>query len=183
MNPAPHTYIETHSGRAFLPLEPDAGQIDIHDIAHALSHQCRFSGHTRVHYSVAEHCVRVAELLDKWGCTREEQLWGLLHDASEAYLVDIPLPLKHTPAFSAYLVAERALMVAVCHRFGLPIEQPEIVTVADRRLLATEARDLMPYVPEHWGTLGQLALGESIVPWRPEIARRAFLSLFEELYR
>ncbi len=174
-------FIETHSGRRFRPLEPDAGSIVIEDIAHALSQQCRFSGHTVVPYSVAEHSVRVAELLETWAAPKQVQLWGLLHDASEAYLVDIPMPLKHTDAFAAYRVAERALMLAVCERFGLPADEPGRVRRADAILLATEARDLMPFRPEHWSGLVEQPLNETIKPWHPLTAKRAFLSAFEEL--
>lgn len=174
-------FIETASGRRFRPLAPEVGAINIEDIAHALSQQCRFSGHTRVHYSVAEHSVRVAELLRDCGHPKHVQLWGLLHDASEAYLVDIPLPLKHTDAFAAYRVAERALTVAICVRFSLPFEEPASVRVADGMLLATEARDLMPFFPEHWAGLENEPLEEKIAPWSAMLAKHAFLSVFEEL--
>ncbi len=176
-------YIETFTGRSFRPLSPGDAPIVIEDIAHALSNQCRFSGHTRVHYSVAEHSVRVSKLLADWGAPKEEQLWGLLHDASEAYLVDIPAPLKSTPAFAAYCVAEAALQQAICLRFGLPVEQPKSVALADRVLLATEARDLMPFVPEHWEALRSFpTLQDPIEPWRPMAVKRSFLLMFEDLY-
>ena len=174
-------FIETASGRRFRPLDPTEGEISILDIAHALSNQCRFSGHTRVHYSVAEHSVRVRNLLASLGASREVQLWGLLHDASEAYLVDIPSPLKHTEAFAAYRVAERALQIAVCVAFNLPTEEPEIVRMADGVLLATEARDLMPYRPEHWADLIHEALPGKIKPWPQQVAKMEFLEAFQEL--
>lgn len=181
--PARLDFIETVSGRRFRPLVPEVGEIVIGDIAHALSQQCRFSGHTCVPYSVAEHSVRVAELLQRWGCSRMVQLWGLLHDASEAYLVDIPSPLKNTNAFAAYREAESRLMSAVCVRFGLPVEEPRVVRFADAELLATEARDLMPYLPEHWFGLTGTPLVETIKPWHATSAKREFLALFEELSR
>lgn len=174
-------FIETQSGRRFKPLDPDPSLIDIYDIAHALANQCRFSGHTAAHYSVAEHSVRVAVLLAAWGAPKIVQLWGLLHDASEAYLVDIPQPLKHTEMFAPYRLAEAALMVAVCSRFGLPFDEPTAVRRADAVLLATEARDLMPYVPEHWVGLTEKPLLERLCSWTPAIARREFLSLFNTL--
>jgi hypothetical protein len=174
-------FIETHTGRSFQPLNPDPLDINIKDIAHALSHQCRFSGHTHVHYSVAEHCVRVSELLEKWGCTRWIQLWGLLHDASEAYLIDIPSPLKSTPVFALYREAEARLMDAVCERFRLPRTEPRRVRIADGVLCATEARDLMPYRPEHWTGLDEAPLPEVIKPWHSSSAKREFLARFEEL--
>ncbi len=171
-------FIETFTGKRFRPLEPDPLQICVEDIAHALSNQCRFSGHVIVHYSVAEHSVRVSELLESWGCSRMLQTWGLLHDASEAYLVDIPSPLKSSPAFFEYRAAEARLMVAVCKRFGLPIAEPERVRTADGVLLATEARDLMPFRPEHWAGVRDTPLPDSIVPWSHETAERNFLQRF-----
>ncbi len=179
--PSRPPFIETASGRSFKPLDPDPNEIDIEDIAHALSHQCRYSGHTRTHYSVAEHCVRVSDLLAELGCPREVLLWGLLHDASEAYLVDIPSPLKTTSLFAGYRVAEWTLMKAICERFGLSEEEPPVVRVADLTLLSTEVRDLMPARAEHWGSLTHAPLPEQIRPWGPEEARRRFLERFESL--
>lgn len=175
-------FIETYTGTRFRPLSPSASLISIKDIAHSLSQQCRFGGHTRKPYSVAEHSVRVCRRLHEQGCSKIVQLWGLLHDASEAYLVDIPAPLKHTPAFDAYRVAERALMDSICDKFYLPRDEPEEVLSADQTLLATEARDLMPHLPEHWKGLPS-PLGERIEPWSYTAAKMNFLRNFEELYR
>ena len=86
-------WIQTMSGVIFYPLDPRPEEIRIEDIAHALSHQCRFAGHCREFYSVAEHSVRVSRELPQ-----EFMLWGLLHDASEAYLVDLPRPIKRWSA-------------------------------------------------------------------------------------
>ncbi len=177
----PSTFIETFTGRRFTPLTPIPGDIVIEDIAHALSQQCRFSGHTKEFYSVAEHSVRVSELLESWGCIPMIQLWGLMHDASEAYLVDIPAPLKHTEEFFPYRRAEARLMVAICRRFGLPVAEPERVRHADATLLATEARDLMAYLPEHWAGLVAKPLREKIEPWRSSTAAEAFIQRFEDL--
>ncbi len=174
--------IETYSGISFQPLDPSPNLLDIEDIAHALSQQCRFSGHTRVHYSVAEHSVRVSELLKSWGFSKQVQLWGLLHDASEAYLADIPAPLKAAPEFMGYRIAETELMIAVCDRFGLPHDEPDAVRIADATLLATEARDLMPFNPQHWGDLSQEPLQDEVIePWSAESAENEFLALFEDL--
>jgi hypothetical protein len=174
-------FIETHTGRRFRPLEPDPAEIDVRDIAHALSHQCRFSGHVIAYYSVAEHSVRVAELLALRGLPRWVQLWGLLHDASEAYLVDIPSPLKCTPVFEAYREAEARLMLAVCVRFRMQLEEPAAVKTADADLVATEARDLMPFVAPHWVGLTGTPLLQTIKPWHSSSAKREFLAAYEEL--
>jgi hypothetical protein len=89
----PDGSITTFSGVLFRPLLPNPDDIRIADIAHALSQQYRFAGHTRTFYSVAEHSVRVSLL-----CRPDDALWGLLHDASEAFLTDVPAPpiqVKH----------------------------------------------------------------------------------------
>jgi len=175
------SFIELRSGTRFEPLAPDPRRINIEDIAHALSNQCRFSGHTRTHYSVAEHSVRVANLLWEWREPVDVQFWGLLHDASEAFLVDLPSPLKHHPGFAAYRDAEAACMAAVCERFGLPPEMPAAVAKADSVLLSTEARDLMAYVPEHWSKLPHPPHADRIEPWPSTVARARFLALYDEL--
>jgi 5'-deoxynucleotidase YfbR-like HD superfamily hydrolase len=173
--------IETRSGIGFWPLSPHVEDIHIGDIAHALSNQCRFSGHTREFYSVAEHCVRVSELLEEWGWDRGVQLWGLLHDASEAYLVDVPSPLKCADGFALYRASEEQLMSAIAIRFEIPLSEPAEVCAADGVMLATEARDLMAYRPEHWQKLTHEPLAETIVPWTHETARHNFLSRFRHL--
>ena len=175
-------FIETFTGRRFKPLDPSESEISIEDIAHALSNQCRFSGHCRSHYSVAEHSIRVSKLLADWGESPSIQLWGLLHDASEAYLVDIPTPLKISAAFAAYRDAERRLQIAICQKFGLPLLMPEAVRRADAVLLATEARDLMPFRPEHWGALTEQPLPERIHPlYLPGDAKWGLLERFADL--
>ncbi|MGD0775965.1 MAG: phosphohydrolase [Candidatus Solibacter sp.] len=122
----------------FWPLDPNPEKILVEDIAHALAHQCRFGGHASTFYSVAEHSVHVSKL-----CPAEDALWGLLHDASEAYLVDLARPLKLLPEFAAYREAERRLQCAVAVRFGLLPDQPASVTEADDTMLWIEAHSLL----------------------------------------
>lgn len=176
------TCIQTRSGLLFWPLEPVVADIRIDDIAHALSNQCRFSGHTREHYSVAEHSVRVSELVESWGAVRMVQLWALLHDASEAYLVDLPKPLKEDPSIGdGYKAIEARLMRAVCERFDLPFEEPAMVRIADVTLCATEARDLMTEHPTYWSKLAHPPLEQTIIPWSAETSRRNFISRFTRI--
>ena len=139
---APHSSITTFSGIRFWPLLPNPADILIADIAHALAHQCRFGGHASKFYSVAEHSVHVSRL-----CLHEHALLGLLHDASEAYLVDLPRQLKLLPEFAAYREAERRLQRAVAVRFGLSEEQPASVTEADDTMLWIEAHSLLGSMP------------------------------------
>jgi hypothetical protein len=173
---ASHDSITTFSGIRFWPLHPNPADIRIEDISHALSNQCRFAGHSREFYSVAEHSVRVSQ-----HCRPEDALWGLLHDASEAYLSDVPAPLKELPAFEAYRAAERSLQDTIAVRFGLPIEQPRSVTEADRAMLGIEIRDhLRPTVGRQPGRPPHHKLAITN-PWQPRIAKARFLSRFREL--
>lgn len=175
-----HPVIETASGISFRPLSPRIEDIEIEDIAHALANQCRFSGHTRFHYSVAQHSVYVSRLIRRNGYDKQTQLWGLLHDASEAYLVDLPSPLKEHPGFAYYKIFERRLMRAVCDRFGLPRREPTAVRFYDARLLATEVRDLMHADKPHWNKLTHAPeLDLKIKPWDFEYTKAAFLTAFE----
>ncbi|MEE9393747.1 MAG: metal-dependent phosphohydrolase [Planctomycetota bacterium] len=127
--------IMTASGRIVEFLDPQPDQIDVDDIAHALAMQCRFGGHTREFYSIAEHSVYVS-----LACDKADALYGLLHDASEAYLVDVPKPIKQR--LPDYQAIETPLQRAIYARFGLSEETPASVKEADRRALVTEGRDL-----------------------------------------
>lgn len=177
-------FIETFTGKRFRPLAPNSADISIQDIAHALSNQCRFQGHVRDFYSVGEHSVRVSWLVEQWGHDVTTQLWALLHDASEAYLQDVARPLKVQPLFKPYCEAEEVLMRAIAYVFELPPKQPDAVKKADYILCSTEARDLMPFVPEHWADYVAAFPPQEdvrITPWVPREARRKFFSRFTDL--
>lgn len=173
--------IQVAHGRVIDPLNPSVDDIYIEDIAHALSNQCRFSGHVTRFYSVAEHSVRVSK-----ACKPEDALWGLLHDATEAYLVDLPRPLKRAPGLGdEYLKIEANLQRIICEKFGLVDEMPESVHEADNALLMTEARDLLDQLPvtlekDLWGPWKEAgALPDRIYsPLAPEEARAAYMAQF-----
>jgi 5'-deoxynucleotidase YfbR-like HD superfamily hydrolase len=100
---------QTFTGLQFWPCDPRREDVRVEDIAHALALQCRFAGHCRVPYSVAEHSVRVAEWVwDETSGDRRASLAALLHDASEAYCVDVPRPLK--PYLTGYREIEHGVM-------------------------------------------------------------------------
>jgi hypothetical protein len=88
------TWILTNSARAFDLLNPRAENVITTDLAHALSMVCRFNGHCAHHYSVAQHSLLVAHIIEREGGTPEQQLAGLLHDGTEAYISDLTRPLK-----------------------------------------------------------------------------------------
>lgn len=166
--------IVTFSGRILYPLNPDPADLAIEDIAHALANSCRFTGHVRSFYSVAQHSIHVSEIV-----APELALTGLLHDASEAYLSDISRPVKRQPGFGeVYKAAEQRLMDAVALAFGIEWPPPEAIHRADDILLRTEQRDLMPdllRVP------GDDYLDARIQPWGPAKAERRFLHRYHEL--
>lgn len=105
-------------------------------------------------------------------------LWGLLHDASEAYLVDLPTPLKRAEGFEAYRNAESRMMRAVAQRFGLPWPAPFAVKAVDEKMLATEARDLLPPRSDWYGLPS--AYPFVIEPQAPDVAEAAFIERFNE---
>lgn len=132
------TAIQTYSGVFFDPFDPDPELIRIEDIAHSLSMQCRFGGHLRKRWSVAQHSLLVADL-----CPAGMKLDGLLHDAAEAYLCDLPRPVKHAVGFERYRELEDLVQSAVADRFGLAWPPHEdAIKRADNTVLVAEARAL-----------------------------------------
>ena len=123
--------LRTYSGKTINVFNPNPDAICIDDIAHALSNLCRFTGHTLRFYSVAEHSVRASELVDP-----EHQLAALLHDASEAYLVDIPTPVKIM--MPQYREWEYKLMRVIAEKFGFRYPLHRQVEKADKALLKAE---------------------------------------------
>ena len=138
-------YIQTFTGRMVNPLTMTAADVDIRDIAHALSNLCRWSGHTKRFYSVAEHSLHVwATVFHEFNGTKRDGLYALLHDAAEAYLIDVPTPLKVLPQFDWYRETEARLERVIYGAFGLdPDGEPAIVKRADIAMRGIESRDLM----------------------------------------
>lgn len=169
------TWILTQSGQQFDLLRPTASMIKPVDIAHALSRLCRFNGHTRAHYSVAQHSLIVASLVPV-----EHQLVALLHDATEAYIGDMTRPLK--AVMPEYQYVEHQIWLAVCDRFDIQIDLPGCVKQADMVALATERRDLMPEHLGEWDCLrGIEPMADAIVPLPAEYASAAFFSRLMDL--
>jgi 5'-deoxynucleotidase YfbR-like HD superfamily hydrolase len=176
-------FIQTVSGRRVNPFAPDPAAIDIADIAHALAHQCRFGGHCRRFYSVAQHSCVVADIAGR-RADADTALWALLHDAAEAYLGDVPHPVKHNSELGrVYRDAEHRLHEAILRRFGLPLTPPGLVAEIDRAVLAAERQVLMVAVWD-WPELeGIEAADVAIEPWQPEQSAREFLERYDRLSR
>ena len=179
--PAPGPYLQTVSGRFVNPFDPDPAQLDPGDIARALANVCRFGGHCRPFYSVAQHSVIVSELVEARGGDVEDVFAALMHDASEAYLGDMPHPIKHrSPLGAAFREAEAALEAVLRERFAIKADVPEIKRV-DRALLATERRSVSGESWD-WPELeGVEALDVELHAWTPDEAERAFTARFEQL--
>jgi uncharacterized protein len=166
-------WIQTATGRQFWPMDPRPSEVFLDDIAHALSMLCRFGGHCRRFYSVAEHSVLMAR-----AAPARIRRWALLHDGSEAYLVDVPRPLK--PFLIGYDAAETKIMGAIAQRFNLHLGLPDEVKVLDRAILMDEQLQNMAPAPVPWST-DVAPLGVQLQYWNPERARAEFLGEFERL--
>lgn len=168
-------WLQTYTGKAFVPADPDPKLIDIRDIAIGLSREARFNGHTRGNhpYSVAQHSVMASHVVPY-----EMTLWGLLHDASEAYCKDLTWSVK--TLLPEYKELENRILKAVAEKFDLPWPPPPEIKEADNRLLATEKRDLFPPEPAPWRELPE-PYGFTIVPWSHDVALWQFLFEFNRI--
>lgn len=149
----------TISGKKFNVFEPHESMIDIEDIAHSLALQCRFTGHTKWHYSVARHSIKASFIVSD-----HLKLAALLHDASEAYLCDLARPVKHTDFAREYREIEAKVSAVIAKKFGLNTDafEHQEIKHADNVLLATEIRDVTNFESKHRAHLPE-PLAEPIV--------------------
>lgn len=175
------TWIQTYSGEAFEIPDPKPDQIQIEDIAHHLSQICRFTGATIKHYSVAQHSLLVAHEVYRETGHAIDGLCGLFHDASEAYIGDLPRPIKYEIALAEdYKRIEHNLMQHIKAKFNLPVIFSEVIGKVDRRILATERRDVMKPSKRPWAELPEP------YPWKIEFwdmkrAEVLFLEAYDSL--
>ena len=156
----------TFTNIKFYPLDPRPEEICLEDIAQGLSMSCRYSGQVKKFYSVAQHSVLICDACQDI----EDKRYALMHDASEAYISDIPRPLKwHLPE---YIAVEKKLQEVIKKKYNLQ-EPSWIVDFLDYNIVADEAIVLFKVVPE-WAYEFELT-GIKIEPWTPAKAKREFL--------
>jgi hypothetical protein len=144
------SWVQTFSGKKFDVLNPRVQDVDFTDIGHALSMQARFNGHTKQFYSVAQHCVIMSLAVPK-----NLEVYALLHDAAEAYIGDMPQPMKRL--FPEFSDLEDSILLVIFKAAGIrPPSQDEWRTVMgfDLRMLITERNQLMGIPPEPWAADG-----------------------------
>lgn len=168
-------WMQTYSGKRFYPFDPQVSSIDIVDIAHALAMTCRYGGHCKQFYSVAQHSVLVGSK-----APAEKALRALMHDAPEAYTGDLIRPIKKHPEMAAFTWVEGTIERAIAVRFDLPwpIMDAEIKRLDDRIILDERDQVMVP-TDDDWRVTGE-PLGVTIEPWGPEIARQKFLDAFDQ---
>lgn len=161
------------SGHYFDFRYPGASRFTVNDIAHALAHLCRFTGHTRQFYSVAEHSVLASRIAPP-----EHALDALLHDAAEAFIGDVSKPLK--ALLPEYQEIEARVAQVICERFGLGWPMAGAVKHADLAMLQAE-RQWVLGCREEWPGLEGIEPGPPPEFWSPHVARRRFLARYREL--
>jgi 5'-deoxynucleotidase YfbR-like HD superfamily hydrolase len=175
-------WIELITGGRFYYAKP---VYDIGAIAHSLSMQCRFTGHCRKFYSVAEHSVLVSRIMEDQGLG--DPMEGLLHDAVESVLSDVARPAKIL--LKDYKALDRALDIAMRKQFVLPETMSEGCMKADGIALLIEAKELMPNKGENFtGMSDEIVLAAKkatyiVAAWTPENARERFMTRMHDIRR
>lgn len=177
--------IQTKNGFEFDPSTGKINTIDIRDITHALSNLCRYAGHCKKFYSVAEHSVLTYKIAKKlWPDDLKTQWAALLHDATEAYVGDVPTPLKVLlPRFNTI---EDELQSEIARVFGIKWtdEITQKVKQVDLQALATEAKILFKDI-SHWQTTQGIDTHPELLspgfPKQPNDAKEYFTRVFNKL--
>jgi len=178
-DPNHYDYVTTYSGRKLNFKKPDPDDILIEDIAHHLSMTCRYSGATKYHYSVGQHSVILAMYVYEQTNDPMQALSALLHDASEAYITDLPRPVKGS--VTGYKSIENRLMKAIFKKFG--VDKPsDFVMNADMNIVANEAMNVMKNVPDWVGDYEYLDISiDSFIESPQEDVKEAFLYVYNKL--
>lgn len=167
------TSISLYKGGSFNYANPELSRYTIEDVARGLSHTARFSGQTDRCYSVAQHSVIVSKMVP-----HEHALAGLLHDGVEAFMADVPSPLKRM--LPGYKELELRAEADLCKRFGVKFPLHSCIKEADIRLFLAERRDMQPEVKEECYP-GYEPYPDPVYPWDSRTAYTLFMRRFQEL--
>lgn len=176
-------WLQTLTGRQWFVDEPEAYAYDIVEIARALAHLNRFAGHTTLPYSVAQHSVFVAEEVMRATAVRRLAKAALIHDAAEAFCVDLPAPIKRMKELAGYRAIIRRTEVAIARSFGVEdLRKHPAIARADLVALATEKRDVLGPSPhdDDWGLDLPPPSEARIVPSSHDVACGVFLRAWSE---
>ena len=174
-------WMTTFTGKRFYPEDPKPEDITIEDLAHALANTCRWGGHTDVFYSVAQHSVLTSLVAD-----RPYRRGMLLHDGAEAYVGDLPRPLKRgTEMGKLFTVMEDRIQEAILAALNTEQVPKQLSVQWDNRVLLAEADDL---INQDWVEalrdrvkVARFPEGDRIQPMAPALAERFFLNRWMEL--
>lgn len=173
-------WITTISGKQIKFSKPDESQIDIEDIATGLSNLCRYAGQIRQFYSVAQHSVLVCDLVWKMTQDSEIALSGLVHDSTEAYMVDVPAPLKNMPQMTGYRDLEDNMEAAIYKALHVPF--PGIVVkLADKMAYRIERAAIFHDKTEFDTRSKVMEYHFRDGLWEPFLARQRFLDTYRML--
>jgi hypothetical protein len=162
---APSGSIRTNSGTFVNVFDTNPDSIKIEDIAHALSRLPRFGGHLNRHYSVAQHSVLCAQMAK----TKKDKKAALLHDGSEAFLLDMPTPIK--ARMGEYKQYEDKLMTIIFKKYDLEWPLSNNIKKIDRKMLLIE-----------WDNLAVID-NKEFKCWTPNKAKKEFLKLYKQLFK
>lgn len=178
-------WIETYTGKTFDYESIESNKIVIEDIAHALSNICRFNGHSLRFYSVCEHSILVANEIEKlYPKDKHFILQALLHDATEAYMPDVPKPLKYFWDTKFHIMDfEDKIMTHIYHQLKINTTKSQTYRIKqyDNALLRTESNILFKDRKLWEFPGGTPEVNPFIVGWYPETVEEKFLSYYNKL--
>ena len=176
------SYITTYTGKHFDPTAPDMSQVDIADIAHALSLICRGNGQVKTFFSVGQHCVNAAKEAAMRGYSDRVVLACLLHDACESYMSDVPRPLK--PSMPEYIQIENQLLDKIYEKFlgsTLTEKEASLVKSIDNDLLYYDLKELLGECSSKTAPKLEISLNYEFIPFLQ--VEQEYLELYTQYQR
>lgn len=172
-------WLETYTGKQFYPAAPRSIDMNVFDIAHALAFKCRYNGHCANYLSVAEHSFTLAMYARHVGLPVSTQFQLLMHDGAEAYLPDIPRPIKHL--FPELILMEKVIDGVVRDWAGLPHDVPPEVKEFDSRIIRDEREQGMMHHDNVWKTDALEKLGVEFSFMHADMAYHYFLQAYQTI--